>query len=265
MIHLSLPYFYENAEFYEHTNDILRENRNNFQALNSNFNIEFMYGSFPFSFWNGNINSNYGEVLPTYKHYINFLNKNLLIPIVLDLSNIYLETTDFFDRHLNCILDLFKDNGTYLEISNINFVDIIKEKYPNYKFILSKNAGLIKDQNIEINNFELIQILPIDDNLLQSLVQKNKYQIIIGLKNDYLSLIQQENLNQISFSEKTNFDFIKNPKAIEMALEIKKYYEMGFSHFTIDSYLLQDLNNYNQNLYELLFTLDYLKEMEIDN
>lgn len=222
--------------------------------------MEFIYGSFPWSYWNGNINSNYGNVLPMYAEFSDCIHDNM-VPICFDFSNANLEKFDFFDRHMNTVLDLFKDNGSYIEITNIEFIDLIKSKYPYYKFILSRNAILL-NQDINKNDFEMVQLLPIDNEIMQTMKNKNKYQIVIGLKNNYLDLIQDEQLNQISFSAFSNFNNCKSKHHIDLALEIKKYAEMGYSHFVIDAPSIDDLDNFNNQLCELLFIPEFLKDIQ---
>ena len=55
------------------------------------------------------------------------------LPLWLDFSNILLEETDFYDAMSNTLLNLMPDNFIF-EISNLNLLNYIKNKKPNYTF-----------------------------------------------------------------------------------------------------------------------------------
>ena len=64
------------------------------------------------------------------------------LPLWLDFSNILLEETDFYDAMSNTLLNLMPDNFIF-EISNLNLLNYIKNKKPNLKFVISKNANIL--------------------------------------------------------------------------------------------------------------------------
>lgn len=257
MIYLTLPYFYENLQFYNTLRRYLTQFKKQKQEIFTfDFEIEFIQGSFPFSYWNGGINSNYNinGKLPIYKDYAQIA-ETASIPILLDFSNMNLKDFDVYDRHLNTILDIFKNRGIYLEVINSPFYTDIQKKYPNYKFILSKNNQTVSN----LDDFCLIQILPskFSDEDLLKITNKKNYQIILAEKPNYLELLPSENLSQITFSSESYFQDFKYFNSMQLALQLKKYADMGFTHFSIDAPPVKHLDDFNHQLLYFLVNPDY--------
>jgi hypothetical protein len=94
MIYLSLPLLHNNFNFNNAFQNFILKFPD---KLAFPFQIESVYGAFPYSLWNGGINSNFGKDL-LYRELNRYIDKENAV-IRLDCSNIYLINTDLFDRH----------------------------------------------------------------------------------------------------------------------------------------------------------------------
>lgn len=275
MIYISLPHMYENLKFNNFLKKQVLENKQNKTILNIPFDIEMAYGSFPFSYWNGDLNNNYNkDKFPLY-YDIDALFYETAIPVRLDCSNVLLEEKDLNDIHENVILNLGNNCGNYIEISSLSILNYIKEKYNNYDFILSKNADLIHPFTAEIINtfleqnlFYLISLpdrLKNDLDTLKNINNKNKIEITIGNKckcndnNKILSCIMNEQNNQIKYSGLTNYncEYINTYNNIDLLQEISFFQKLGFSHFRIDSPPYTKIKNFQLYLIQNLIQSNY--------
>lgn len=284
MIYLSIPGLYNNFTF----NNILKKqsilNRRDKTIFIKPIEIEMSYGSFPFSYWNGDINNNYNLYhLDLYDNITNFFQK-VRLPVRLDCSNILLNEEDLFDVHQNIILELGNNSNNYVEISSLSVLDFIREKYSNYEFIFSKRADLISPLTIDIINTiieqNLFYLISLPDRLknnfeeLKNIQNKNKIEITIGNKclcnnTAYAhDCCLQEQQNQINYSSYTKYecrDINQYSNNFELLEEIEKYQDLGFSHFKIDSpplymneqFKMYLIHNLIQPEHQLYF-LDYI-------
>ena len=151
MFYISLPYFYNNFRFNEYFKNYIEDSlRSKSNKLVANFNIEYAYGAFPWSYWNGGINNHSGNAVLTPDMKNIFAQTN--IPLRLDMSNIYLVQEDYFDVHGNSILNMANGTNIVYEISNTNFMNYLTGKTLNNRFVISNNAELIHQFNSEIIN-----------------------------------------------------------------------------------------------------------------
>jgi hypothetical protein len=98
MIYLSLPLFCQNYEFNQF---LFHYCSSKPDALKFPFHIETSHGNFSYCIWNGDVNSNWGP-LELYNDFFT-LNKNTLMPLRIDCSNLLLEQKHLYDRHQNVI------------------------------------------------------------------------------------------------------------------------------------------------------------------
>jgi len=245
MFYISLPHFYTNSKFYNFFKSYI-SNPYNTDKLVAKFNIDYCYGNFPWSYWNGDKNCHYGKAVmhpDMQKFIINFNNF-----IRLDESNIYLKEKDYEDVHENTTLNLILNTGAVCEISTIEVMNNILLKYPNTNFIISNNAQILnlfteKQINDFINNknIQLISISNIEDLDLSLIQDKSKLEIIIdNCKNcsciTRLQCNTVEHMNIYNFSEKTIY-----PKCDKSILinnyyeELKPYLQQGIKHFKINT------------------------------
>lgn len=270
MIFLSFPLMYYNFNFNNFFR-LIQSNISNKDIFNLPIKIDSMYGNFPFCYWNGDINNNYSEKLPIHDDINNYFSSKTIFPVRLDCSNTLLFQEDLYDVHANTILAAGNQCGNLIEFSDLGVYNYIKEKYKNYNFVISQNIDFIHPLTQEIincftdqENFYLLN-LPIrfynDLDFLQSLKNKSKIEINICMrcqcnnieKNQQCKL--QEQHNQIEFSGCSvyeNCEYINKYNNLNLINEIKKYMELGFSHFKIESPPISKIDNFNNFLIDNL-------------
>lgn len=274
MIQLSLPYFYKNNFYY-----FFREFVNLYpEKTKLPFHISSLYGSFPYSIWNGGINSNENDLM-LYPEIAAIINA-ATIPIRLDCSNLLLNEFDLYDRHMNVILKLAESNGTLIEIADLALYNYIKENYIGFNFILSNNANYLHEFNEEIINtfteqsdFFSISLLNINSLDLSKIIHKNKIEIILNNKCQNCSYDQQkecrllEHNNQLIYSNKSilrSCNQIQNDILSSNLIKNIEYYQsLGFHQFKIKSYFsFNDAQHFNQYLILSLIKPEYQLECE---
>lgn len=271
MIYISLPCFVQNLSFNNFFKDYVRDNKD---KLKINFDIEYSYGSFPWSVWNGGYNSTNSKNI-LYQEMIELISySNTAIRI--DCSNTCLQKTDYYDRHQNIILDLIKDAGNTIDISDINLLKFLQEKDKHLQYIVSNNAEIYNVFNEDIINLFLDQtdcLLITLNNLntidLNKINHVNKCELIIGNGcsacpvDKQLHCIKEEHEKQIMFSGKSNF--YKCPftnSDIDYIKEISNYKQI--THFKIatppDIYNLKSFNiHLIENFVKPEFQLECIK------
>lgn len=272
MFYISLPYFYENYEFNSFFKEYIEHCRNNkINKLVANFNIEYAYGSFPWSYWNGGINNHrsFAVLANDIQHLLTQTN----IPIRIDASNIYITKTDFYDTHENTILKIANGTNTTYEISDLGLMSYISERNLNNKFIISNNAQLLHPFDIDILNVfqerPEIDFINIGYNLsdinFSQIKDKNKLEISIGycqncLTEKCLQCSNNESKNIYNFS-KMSF-FINCPeeyKIFNYYNEIQSYLKCGIKHFKIIT-SPNNLTEFNINIIKSFIKPEYQGE-----
>ena len=147
MIFFTLPNFFYNYEINEKIKRLSLMNPCFFKEKVA-FNIAS--GNFPYAYWNGGLNNN-RNLSCIYKDFVKF-NDNSTIPLRFKCNNVYLQSIDFEDAMLNTILKIGELGSNYIEISNINLFYFLKEKYPDYNYIFSKDANLLHPFTPEVIN-----------------------------------------------------------------------------------------------------------------
>lgn len=279
MIYFSLPFFATNIIF---NNYICYFLKNNPEARR--FKDSFImgnHGNFNFTYWNGDVNNNYGEIA-LYED-IFFINSAYKNSIRLNCSNIFLEQNDIFDTHINIIFELLKNSGNYIEISDLKLFEKISQQYPGFNFIFSENADLINPFTLDILNiiikqnvFDFITLpkrLSNDENFISKLSNKDKYEIIVCDKcfscseNKKQECSAEEQKYQINFSSKSVYQGCSLTKIYQTVEEdinyINSFIKKGFKYFKIDTCPYKDFTNFNNYLMELLIKPEYYKDFTL--
>ena len=266
---IGLPYFYENYKFNYYFTNLITDHP---EKIKINCKIDFFYGAFPWSLWNGGVNSNQNNQV-LYYDIIQSFNKIILDkPIVLDCSNIFLEEIDKFNIYQNIILKELNESSVYLEISDLTLLNYIKEKYKYYKFIISDNINNIipleneKILNNFLNNDDILKvILPNDFQFLNQIENKNKIILPIGQCyncNNFkeCSIIEQK--AQVNFSELSKFNSCSIFKFSNYLEEIQYYNNYGINHFKISPIKGNyNLLEFNYNLLKSFIKEEYLVDI----
>ena len=257
MIYFTLQNFYENQKLNNILFIIHQQFINSFKVP-----IKFIYtaGSFPYTYWNGGMNNNFGPGNNTYDTVIKYYQTNLL-PLRINCSNINLNKEDFNDTIMNVILNLLNNSSNAIELSNLELYEYLYNKYPNFHYILSNNfnlinsltPGLINKLN-EISDFYFIQI-PLDKikdfDYLKAIKNKKNIELPIGdICGNCFNLNQctiQEQTAQYNYSD--SFTKINCSKCLGLNSVIslediqKNYVPLGFHNFILPDYYDSKNNN----------------------
>ena len=257
MIYFTLQNFYENQKLNNILFIIHQQFIDSFKAP-----IKFIYtaGSFPYTYWNGGINNNFGIGNNTYDTVIKYYQTNLL-PLRINCSNINLNKEDFNDTIMNVILDLLNNSSNAIELSNLELYEYLYNKYPNFHYILSNNFNLINpltpeliNKLNEISDFYFIQI-PLnkvkDFNYLKAIKNKKNIELPIGdICGNCSNLDQcniQEQIAQYNYSDsftKMNCSKCLGLNGIISLEDIQKnYVPLGFHNFILPDYYDSKNNN----------------------
>lgn len=257
MIYFTLQNFYENQKLNNILFIIHQQFIDSFKAP-----IKFIYtaGSFPYTYWNGGINNNFGIGNNTYDTVIKYYQTNLL-PLRINCSNINLNKEDFNDTIMNVILDLLNNSSNAIELSNLELYEYLYNKYPNFHYILSNNFNLINpltpeliNKLNEISDFYFIQI-PLnkvkDFDYLKAIKNKKNIELPIGdICGNCSNLDQcniQEQIAQYNYSDsftKMNCSKCLGLNGIISLEDIQKnYIPLGFHNFILPDYYDSKNNN----------------------
>lgn len=277
MFYISLPFFYENFDFNNFFKNYVEKCRTNKQdKLIANFEIEYVYGAFPWSYWNGGISNHQGAAALA-------LDMQLIIsetkaPLRIDASNIHLQEIDYCDIHENITLKIANGANVAYEISDISLMEYIAKRNINNKFIISNNAQLLYLFNTDILNIfqerseiDFINIghnpfNQLKDNIdFSKIKDKDKLEISIGHCQNcsfekHLHCIEEEQKNIYNYSNQSFF--INCPykcKSLNYYKEIEPYLKQGIKHFKI-IVSPSDLKNFNINIIKSFVKPEYQGE-----
>lgn len=268
MFYISLPYFYQNKKFNDFFKNYIYNHK---EQLIHYFSIEYCYGAFPWSTWNGGYNTNIGKavLVPEMEHIFNSTENTIRI----DWSNCFLKEEDFYDIHENAVLKLLSNTGGVCEISNIDLMNYIINYDKNIKFIISNNFQLLypfsnnlikifsEQENIDFISIDNLSGLDIDN------IDKSKIEIIIKnckCENEiFLQCCKNEQINNYDFTKHSNFYNCPKAKHINYLQEILPYYKQGYTHFKIMPNIT-NLNDFNINIITSFIKPEYIGECLIE-
>ena len=275
MIYFTLSNFYQNYNINDFLIKYYKQYPERFKYNELSFSIS---GAFPYSTWNGGLSNNRLD-FPIQQQYSMF--KKLDIPIRYNCTNICLDENDFYDEHMNIILNIGEDKKNLIEISNFSLMEYLKIKYPLYNFILSDAIYYLQPYDIKIINnfidtnlFTLIK-LPIffNSNIdqLKNINQPNMIELNI---NSICPIDCQNYINCNIFEDMQQLQFIKNSQKFlcEKNINTKKSFlldintiEKNFLPIGINHFYIQP--NICTNLIEQAFILFnyFLKKEYLDN
>lgn len=274
MIYFVLPDFFQK---YPINNYLRKQAKQNSKMFKEEITFSYQHGSFPYTTWNGNINSNFGYGV-FYQELLNFLSLTNN-PIRLDFSNILLEDYDFDNTFCNLILSYYQIGSTQIELSNLDLLEYIDKNYDNYSYVFSNNAFLMAPLNADIinmlfENIEKLSYLILDpkenknEDLLSNIEHLEKIEIIVNNICPYsCSKYNQcpiaENKAQINYSLNSCFKECKNTlnpfdnNSFISLEEIKEFYlPKNINHFVLRDMPSLDLHEY------LLFVTEYFIKEE---
>lgn len=241
-------------------------------------------GSFPFSSWNGGLNSCITPEI-ALNNQISECYAGYMTATRLDFSNMMLTQEDFYNNYNRIMLEHGATGATAIELCNLQLYEYIKANYPTYqKFILAPNAAtLMGDQftpevvNVILENpdFQLVSLSPRlakDKNFLQQIKAKNKIEICVNplcsslCKHQDECVINESKL-QYDYSEKSAIiscprrnAYYNNPNTIEIK-DLKEYTQMGITHFRLAECPFPEISQYFIFLVKYFIKEEYQQEL----
>ena len=290
MIYFTLPDFYQNFKINQF---LIKASTVWKDKLKAPIHISLMSGSFPFSSWNGGFNNNKGthsvfsqdpnlEMFPLYYDYDCY--KYSDVPFRFNCTNVCLEEFDFLDEHMNTILKLNENGCNEIEISNLNLLEYIMDKYPDYTFIFSDNADLIKPLDIDMINslteFDQLSYIKLpfrlnsDLELLKEIEHKSKIELVVNTLcpstcPSFVECHIQEDESQLSYSNNgpiemcdKNNHYAWNTNLCLPLEQIKEIYEpMGFHKYSFMNIPSNVIFNKVLFYFNYFFKPEYIGEM----
>lgn len=245
MYYFTLCDFFYNYEVINYFINLLDQHPEYF--INSNICFNCYQGSYSYFYFNGDFNNNNGPttLAPNFKTRENLDKK----PIRFSMSNLYIENNDIYNCYLNSLLKEFDQQGNYIEVSNLDFLNYLKSNF-TYNYILSKNIfftlspeinniNQILEENKDIfsliqlpNNYPLNKIKELNNKkLLEITINPN----CINCKN-YAACWLKEFEYQINYSNKSNFcNCDKYNENVILIKDLDDYFKLGINHFIIKS------------------------------
>lgn len=275
MIYFTLPDFYQKFKINNFLQILSQQNKDFFKE-----SVTFIYtkGNFPYNYWNGFANYNTGKGA----YYDDFENCSQLshLPLRLCIDNTYLDKEDYS----NCMNEeIFKTNengSNILQICDFNLIDYLKNKYPLYDYILSKNNYHIMNYEVEqlnsIINLKIFNLIELPEYLNENFEFLNKIssrkciELIVNPICDYSCkfyshCFDMHQKNIYNFSKIDIFNDCNNKKnnnIITIKKIKEKYLPLGINHFSFNSFKnLNDLETLSFYLKYFIKT-EYHKEVE---
>lgn len=122
--------------------DDFQDNVNLIEKHSFNYCFSGVQGSFPFSIFNGGVNSIHRGSVCLYRDIIECLrgyHANAQM-VVLDFGNLRLDKKDYHNNFGKVQFETFaNDTRVFFEMADINLIDYVVNKYPNIQIILHQN------------------------------------------------------------------------------------------------------------------------------
>lgn len=248
MIYFTLPNFFEYAEVNAFIISLARSAPQVFKEP-----ITFIQtsGNFAYNYWTGSYCNMVGPGA-YHKDFTTAANRGVPAPLRLLCDNVALEKDDYVNVMNSNILEANNTGSGVIEVSNIELMDYITEKYPNrFKFVFSKQADLITpftpdliNQVIDFDKFQFIGIpdrLNGDFDFLRSIKNRSKLEITVNPRcpancRSYEKCHIEQHLNQLNFSMIDNITTCRNNSINKNIITLEKikedYLPLGINHFT---------------------------------
>jgi len=249
MIYISLPNFFGNYKINEGLISLSNIHRDWFKLP---VTFSSVTGNFPYCYFNGGYNFNIGD--GAYYDDFEQCSKKISVPIRLNLANINLTCSDFTNAMMNLILTENENGSNLIELNNLDLYEYISDRYPYYKFIFSKEAGIeyaftsdFVNTLIDSNKFKYIGIPESqtkDFTVLNGI--KDKKSIIVSLNsscnlncNKYNTCKIDAHNTQYNYYEKCLFNtcskFSDYSKTMIVSFDeiVNKYVSIGVNHFDL--------------------------------
>lgn len=275
-LYFTLSNFYTNGIFY---NYLLQLTDMEPEWFKYPIRIQYASGNFPYQIWNGGYNTCYGQGA-YYNDFVACFNQSLP-NLRLNFANCRLIETDYYDTMGNNILQICNNGSNVIEIADLQLMEFIKNKYPEYQYICSKNLFLYQNASVELidqltesQQFVLISLpeqISFDVEFLKQLKHKNNIEITVNPRcpifcTKYQFCHLSENAAQLNFSQQSictcasRNNYFKSQKQIISIEElVEKYLPLGINNFQFDDFSFLNENNITANA---LFLISYFIKPE---
>lgn len=257
-----------------------------------NIKIGSIYGTFPGAIWNGGRPSFGNCDYETIQEIVEYFNSNQ-IPLRFTFTNSFIDKSHLNNEYCNNIMKIANNGLNEVIVNNDILEDYLREKYPNYKYILSttsctKGADKLNEMCKKYDYVVMEYNDNKNDKVLNNLIHRDKIEILINESCVSNCPYRQEHYKAISKKQlyPDTSDFIcKSPRSTNI-YDIStdtckknhfitpdelytKYTDLGFSNFkiqgrglpmvyTMESYLMYMVKPefINPIRYELLSRLE---------
>lgn len=257
-IKFHIPHFVEYLEI----NNILIQWLNNDQIrkyFRDDITIGSVYGTFPGAIWNGGRLSLGFYTSQDINNIIEFYNSKG-IPLRFTFTNSLIEKEHLSDTYCNNIMKA-ADNGMNEVLCNSKILeDYLRDKYPNYKYILSTTAQIrgLDVINQKIKEYDCIVIDYNDNkkfNLLKHISDKSKVEILLNetcnpncpFRKQHYEYISRKQLSGEGFGLETDYNcrydnassnpydaMNRSSSTFIRPEELDTYIKMGFENFKLE-------------------------------
>lgn len=260
MINLILPRIYESYEI----NNFFRELVNKKEYTIFPINIAMAQGTFPYMYWNGRYNNNFGNGM-FHKELTELSLKKINLPLIINCDNIFISLEDYEDTYANIILQKFHTGSNYIELNNLDFMNFLHKKYPYYYFVISEhyfltgqsydlvNLDYIKYFKCSAKNMDLINLISEKKKILLS-INYPCFECINYSQCDLTAQAAQYNYSE-QFPQKTCNNFQNKHLECMPLNSLKEIQKFGISNFIIE-------DNFSNNKEYFYFLLNYLIKPE---
>lgn len=216
--------------------------------------------NFAFNIWNGGTLIN--DAFLNKKDIFSLYDDTTPLPLFIDCSNYNIKNTDIFNIKENLFLEAYQTGTNIITISDINLFNLLKTKYPYYKFATSP---FFNGKQEDYKNFDYYfqYYNKLDDSL-----PKHKTIIILPLNNkcytcpNYLDCIKKEQDNIYYFKTQSQFrNCVNNQPFILNIPDYKKLIKKGYNNFSFEDRSVPLFSPlYYLNTYITIFVKDEYKD-----
>lgn len=261
MINLILPRIYESYSINNFFRDLTDYKED---YLKMPVNIIMTQGSFPYMYWNGRYNNNFGIGL-FHKEMTDLCLNKIKLPIIFNCDNIFITPNDYEDTYINTILQMFHTGPNMIEISNLDFMNFLHEKYPYYYFVISEHYFLTNQPYdfLGVDYIKYFKCSAANTDLIELISDKRKILLSINYPcfkcPNYAQCDLASQAAQYNYSEQIpqkECNTFQNERLKCLSLnQLKEMQKFGIINFTIED------NFYNNQEY-FYFLLNYLIKPE---
>lgn len=243
------------------------------ECFYNNIKIGAIYGSFPGAIWNGGrvvlgiaLQEKIEELVKIYN--------DLNVPIRFTFTNCLIEKEHLNDTYCNMILKIADNGKNEILVNSPVLEDYIRDKYPNYKILLS-TTRCERDVN-KINDFSEKYHLVVPDyrdnnnfDFLKQLKHKDKIELLVNaycdpeckIRAKHYELISKDQLNftgnnsknmGCGTGNKSFYDILNQSTTITDEDLYTRYVPFGFNNFKIEGRTLHNLDIIESYIYYLV-------------